>query len=220
MMPIKINPAIGIYGGTFDPVHFGHLRPVLDVCESLQLEHIRFIPSFIPPHRETPQSSVEDRLLMLQSAISSEEKFVLDQREIIRQGPSYMYDTLLSLKQDFPNHCLCLILGLDAFININTWHKWEKLLSLCHLVVTKRPETSYKEIDSWPKQIKNLYKKYHVKQLDEIFSSLNNKIYFMDVTQLPISSSLIRHKLKHKQSIRYLLPDAVYDIITDNQLYS
>ncbi len=212
--------AIGIYGGTFDPIHYGHLRPVLDVCELLQLEHIRFIPSFMPPHREAPQSSVKERLLMLQSAISSEEKFIIDQREIIRQGPSYMYETLLSLKQDFPHHCLCLILGLDAFIKINTWHKWEKLLSLCHLVVTKRPETSYKEIDSWPKEIRILYKKHFVEQIDELFLSSNNNIYFMDVTQLPISSSLIRHKLKHNQSIRYLLPDAVYDIITENQLYS
>jgi nicotinate-nucleotide adenylyltransferase len=218
-MPIKINPAIGIYGGTFDPVHFGHLRPVLDVLESLHLQQIRFIPSYIPPHRDAPQSSVEQRIRMLQSAIASEEKFILDQREIIRQGPSYMYDTLYSLKEDFPNHCLCLILCLDAFIKINTWYKWENLLSLCHLIVTKRPETNYQEIHSWPEEIRNLYKKHKVKHVDELFLSLNNQIYFMNVTQLPISSSLIRDKLKHNQSIRYLLPDTIYDIITKNKLY-
>ncbi|MFK5892473.1 MAG: nicotinate-nucleotide adenylyltransferase [Pseudomonadota bacterium] len=218
-MNTQTQPAIGIYGGTFDPVHFGHLRPALEVCETLGLEQIRFIPSYIPPHRQTPETSIENRLLMLETAISSEKCFVMDQREIKRQGHSYMLDTLKSLKNDFLDQPLCLILGLDAFLEINTWHCWEKLLSYCHFVVTRRPETEYDEISSWPPELQKLYQQHKAEHADELHKQLVGKIFFMHVTQLPISSSLIRQQLKNKLSIRYLLPDAVYDIITEKQLY-
>ena len=211
--------AIGIYGGTFDPVHFGHLRPALEVCEVLDLKQIRFIPSYIPPHRQTPDTSIKNRLLMLETAVASENRFVVDQREIQRQGHSYMIDTLISLKNDFPHHPLCLILGLDAFLEIKTWHRWEKLLSYCHLVVTRRPETQYNEISSWPDELQKFYQQHMVEHPEQLHKQLTGNIFFIEVTQLPISSSLIRHQLKNKLSIRYLLPDEVYAIITEKQLY-
>jgi len=215
-----LYPAIGIYGGTFDPIHYGHLRPSLEVCETLKLKQVRFIPSYIPPHRQTPNSSIKERVHMLESAIASEDKFILDLREVQRKGHSYMIDTLKSLQNDFPEQSLCLIIGLDAFIKINSWHRWDELLSFCHLVVTRRPETQYDSISSWPESIQKLYQKYHTTQQSDLTKQLVGKIYFMEVTQLPISSSLIRTKLKDKQSIRYLLPEEVYGIIKDKQLYT
>ena len=110
-----LQAPIGIYGGTFDPVHYGHLRPNLELCEVLQMDHVRFIPASIPPHRDEPQTSADKRLEMVSLAIEAEEKFVLDDREIRRGGASYMVDTLKSLRQDFPDHPLCLLMGMDAF---------------------------------------------------------------------------------------------------------
>ena len=156
---------------------------------------------------------------MLESAVASEKRFVVDQREIERQGHSYMIDTLISLKNDFPNHPLCLILGLDAFLEIKTWHRWEKILSYCHLVVTRRPETQYNEISSWPEEIQIFYQQHMSEYPDQLHKQLTGHIFFIEVTQLPISSSLIRRQLKNKLSIRYLLPDEVYAIIAEKQLY-
>ncbi len=216
----KLKPAIGIYGGTFDPIHFGHLRPTLEVCQSLNLKQIRFIPSYISPHKGIPSSSVNQRLLMLKKAIAGEKKFILDDREMQREGKSYTIDTLISLKKDFPLHPLCLILGLDAFLHINTWHRWEELLSYSHLVITHRPETSQDQVSSWPKIIQDMYQQNKVDHAEQLFEQERGKIFFINVTQLSISSSQIRHYLKLNQSIRYLLPDDVYDIIQSKQLYN
>ncbi len=216
----QTKQAIGIYGGTFDPVHFGHLRPALEVCETLDLKQIRFIPSCIPPHRDSPDTSVENRLLMLEKAIASEKRFVVDQLEIKRQGNSYTIDTLKSLKNSFPYQPLCLILGLDAFLKINSWYRWKEFMSFCHFVVTKRPDSQFDCIESWPFEIQNLFEKHQVTDHSVLHTLLQGKIYFMHVTQLPISSSLIRHKLKNKLSIRYLLHDKVYDIIAEKKVYS
>ncbi|MFK5986937.1 MAG: nicotinate-nucleotide adenylyltransferase [Pseudomonadota bacterium] len=215
----RLSP-IAIYGGTFDPIHFGHLRPTLEICQYLKLNQVRFIPSYIPPHRQAPNSSVNDRLLMLEQAIHSEPRFVLDNREILRQGHSYTIDTLLSLKKEFPQHPLYLILGLDAFIHINTWHKWEQLLWYCHLIISRRPETHHDQISSWPISIQELYQNNKVDNPQQLSTKLAGYIYFMEVTQLPISSSQIRDYIKNNQSIRYLLPDEVCAIIKSKQLYS
>ena len=114
---------IGIFGGTFDPVHYGHIKPALSVKDALHLEHLRFIPNREPPHRETPWLDVDKRLALLQSALAEYEGVVVDERELSRDGPSYMVDTLLSLKRDFPEQDFCLIIGMDAFMGINRWHR-------------------------------------------------------------------------------------------------
>ena len=130
---------IGILGGTFDPVHFGHLRPALEVMQATGMEQVRFLPNRIPPHRETPWLDVENRLELLKTAIADQPGFELDERELQREGHSYMVDTLESLRSDFPSHPLCLILGMDAFLGIKKWHQWQRIPELCHLVVTTRP---------------------------------------------------------------------------------
>ena len=194
---------IGILGGTFDPVHFGHLRPALEVMQLLALEQVRFLPNSIPPHRETPWLDVDNRLQLLKLAIDDEPGFVLDERELHRAGHSYMVDTLASLRNDFPAQPLCLIVGMDAFLGLKQWHQWQRIPGLCHLVVTTRPgfelEASY--IEALPAE--------QVTTAAELSATAAGGILLQSVTQLDISASRIRQMLVQGQSVRYLLPDRV-----------
>lgn len=210
---------IGIFGGTFDPIHFGHLRPSLELCELLEMEQVRFIPSFIPPHRDIPTTAVQLRLEMVRQAIQSEPRFVLDDREISRGGASYMLDTLASLRLDFPHHPLCLLVGMDAFLQLHHWYQWQKLLDYAHIVVSQRPESTFFEPSGWPEQVQQLYQQHEAAGRDDIRGFLQGKIRFETVTQLSISASDIRSRLKNNQSVRYLVPDVVLNLIEYHHLY-
>jgi nicotinate-nucleotide adenylyltransferase len=196
---------IGILGGTFDPVHFGHLRPALEVMQAIGLEQVRFLPNRIPPHRETPWLNAENRLELLKTAISDQPGFELDQRELQREGHSYMVDTLESLRTDYPSHPICLILGMDAFLGIKQWHQWLRIPQLCHLVVTTRPgfEMSGDFIQQLPATL--------ITKASGLFEVAAGRILLQSVTQLDISASHIRAMLAKGQSVRYLLPDEVND---------
>ena len=194
---------IGVLGGTFDPVHYGHLRPALEVMQGVGLEQMRFVPNRLPPHRETPWLDVEMRLELLKTAIDDQPGFVLDERELHREGRSYMVDTLESLRDDFPSNPLCLILGLDAFLGIEQWHQWQRIPELCHLVVTTRPgfEMDDAFISRLPATI--------VSTAPDLSEEAAGGILLQSVTQLDISASRIRAMLANGQSVRYLLPDEV-----------
>lgn len=194
---------IGILGGTFDPVHYGHLRPALEVMQAIGLQQVRFLPNRIPPHRETPWLNAENRLELLKTAISDQPGFELDQRELKREGHSYMVDTLESLRNDFPSHPICLILGMDAFLGLKQWHQWQRIPELCHLVVTTRPgfEISGDFIQQLPATL--------VTETSGLFEVAAGRILLQSVTQLDISASHIRAMLAKGQSVRYLLPDEV-----------
>ena len=194
---------IGVLGGTFDPVHFGHLRPALEVMQAIGLEQVRFLPNRIPPHRETPWLNADNRLELLKTAIGDQPGFELDQRELQREGHSYMVDTLESLRNDFPSHPVCLILGMDAFLGLKQWHQWQRIPELCHLVVTTRPgfEVSGDFIRQLPATL--------VTETSGLFELAAGRILLQSVTQLDISASHIRAMLAKGQSVRYLLPDEV-----------
>ena len=196
---------IGVLGGTFDPVHFGHLRPALEVMQAVGLQQVRFLPNRIPPHRETPWLGVENRLELLRTAIDDQPGFVLDQRELQREGHSYMVDTLESLRADFPAQSICLIVGMDAFLGLKQWHQWQRIPRLCHLVVTTRPgfpsQPDY--IDELPAEL--------VTDIAELSAIGSGRILIQSVTQLDISASAIRRMLVKGCSVRYLLPDSVND---------
>ena len=194
---------IGVLGGTFDPVHFGHLRPALEVMQAVGLEQVRFLPNRIPPHRETPWLNADNRLELLKTAIGDQPGFELDQRELQREGHSYMVDTLESLRNDFPSHPVCLILGMDAFLGLKQWHQWQRIPELCHLVVTTRPgfEVSGDFIRQLPATL--------VTETSGLFELAAGRILLQSVTQLDISASHIRAMLAKGQSVRYLLPDEV-----------
>jgi nicotinate-nucleotide adenylyltransferase len=130
---------IGIFGGTFDPIHFGHLRTAFELLQALRLHEMRFMPAGNPPHREVTVASAPVRLAMVQAATQGQPGFVVDDREIRREGLSYSVDTMRTLRADFPDHSLCLIVGMDAFLGLPKWHQWRELLDLAHLVVAHRP---------------------------------------------------------------------------------
>lgn len=195
---------IGIMGGTFDPIHYGHLRPALDVMQQVALDQVRFIPNRVPPHRESPLLSDQQRSELVKLAIADTPGFVMDERELRRDGPSYMVDTLACLKQEFPDAHLCLIMGMDAFNGFQQWHRWEAILELCHLIVTTRPGADMlDEVSKSPLA-------GAVRQDPQCLQSTPaGQILLQCVTQLDISATQIRECLQSGRSIQFLLPEAL-----------
>jgi len=208
-----VKEAIGILGGTFDPIHFGHLRSALDVLQQLDLQHIRLIPSARPPHRQQPLASPEQRLMMLHLAVKNNQQLVVDDRELARQGASYTVDTLLSLRQQFVDNPLYLLLGTDAFLHIQTWHRWTELLALAHIVVMQRPG----EPLVMSEQLARWYQQHMGDNNDH--SQVAGKIWPVVVTQLDISATAIREMVSQGKSPQFLLPDAVIQLIEQTDGY-
>ena len=205
--------SIGILGGTFDPIHFGHLRPALDVIEQLGLARIHLIPSARPPHRDQPQATPKQRLTMLQLAVKNNPQFVVDDRELHREGNSYTIDTLLSLRQDYPENPLYLMLGTDAFAHFQTWHRWDEILDLAHIVVMQRADEPLKMSDKL-----NEWCQKHL-ATDDNAEQVAGKIWPVHVSQLAISATDIRDKIEQGLNPQFLLPDAVIQLIGMLSLY-
>lgn len=199
-----MHSLIGILGGTFDPVHYGHLRPALEVMQQAQLQQLRFVPNRFPPHRETPLLSDQQRAELVALAIADTPGFVLDRRELQRPGPSYMVDTLSSLKAEFAKDALCLVMGMDAFHGLLQWHQWQRLFELCHLIVTTRPGSVLPAFSREADMARRISDDAGCLQ-----QGTQGQILLQSVTQLDISASLIRQQLSQQQSIRFLLPEVV-----------
>ena len=203
---------IGIFGGTFDPVHYGHLRSALEVKEIFGLDEVRLILSAQPPHRNSPHASIGMRLEMLQLAVKKQPGFIVDTREIARAGASYMVMTLESLRQDFPGQPLILFIGSDAFNQLTGWYQWQRLFDFSHIVVLTRPGFSIKQLDDF----------FAVRQTgdkQELSQNLAGKLYFQAITQLDISATAIRNLIADQRKPAFLLPDAVLAYINLHQLY-
>jgi len=207
---------IGIFGGTFDPIHFGHLRVALDVMEQLQLEQMRFIPLNRAVHREQPDTTGLQRLEMLRAAIADQPGFMADDREILRDSPSYSLDTLQSLRRELGWQApLCLVLGADAYAAFLQWHKPLEIIQLAHLVVMQRPG----HMPPDDAQLQAFSLQHHAEQKNQLRESAAGRIMFLPVTQLEISASDIRQRLRQGASARYLLPDPVLKIVARDHLY-
>jgi nicotinate-nucleotide adenylyltransferase len=208
------NPAIGLLGGTFDPVHFGHLRSALDVADALSLDQVRLIPCSVPPHRQQPIASAAERRLLLELGIKNHPLLTVDDRELHRDGPSYTMDTLLDVRADFPDNPLFLIVGTDAFSNLTTWSRWEQLLDVAHIVVMTRPDS----VIVCSEVLQNWFETHQAKSEDR--SNKAGSIWTVDVTQMAISATQIRAALQQGKDVRYWLPDAVITLIEQLGLYS
>jgi len=209
---------IGIFGGTFDPVHFGHLRAALEVREALDLDEVRFVPCGIPPHRVSPHASTRQRLTMLRAAIGDEPAFRLDDREVRRAGPSYMVDTLGSLREDLGRAPLCLILGMDAFLGLPSWHRWQALSNLAHIAVMHRPGWQWRS-EQVPPDLAAQVAQRRVDSPRALGQAPAGAIAFVPVTALDISATRIRSALAQGRSARYLLPEAVWEVIQRQHIY-
>ena len=214
---------IGIFGGTFNPIHHGHLRSALEMVELLGLYKLHIVPCGIPPHRETPQVGAQQRLAMLQAAVAGEPVFVVDDREIKRGGPSYSLDTVKSVREEYaandPRQAIVLIIGADAFRGFDTWHEWRSIMDYVHIVVMQRPDLANKSGAHLSPQLQSFADERQVESVKPLWETSHGKLYFHTVTQLDISSSQIRERIAEGKSARYLMPDAVWRMIRENQYY-
>ena len=219
---------IGILGGTFNPIHFGHLRPALELVESLRLEHLHLIPCGMPPHREAPHVGAQQRLAMVEAAAAGEPAFVVDDRELRRDGLSYSLDTVQSLREEFPQQSIALIIGADAFRGFDTWYEWRAILDVAHVVVMQRPEL-LANLAQAPSPVKTDHPLSNVLQefvsarlvdsVEALHAADHGCILNQNVTQLDISSTQIRHLIASGRSARYLMPDSVWQHIHEQGYY-
>ncbi|WP_313328117.1 nicotinate-nucleotide adenylyltransferase [Stutzerimonas balearica] len=206
---------IGILGGTFDPVHIGHLRGALEVAEMFDLDELRLIPNARPPHRETPSCSAEDRLAMVRLAVADLPPLAVDARELERDRPSYTLDTLISLRAELAaEDQLLLIVGWDAFCGLPTWHRWEELLDYCHILVLQRPDAGSEA----PQVLQDLVAARSVPD-PQALAGAAGQIAFVWQTPLEVSATQIRQLLASGKSVRFLVPDAVLAYINAHGLY-
>ena len=222
--PIPHSPSpqpIGLLGGTFDPIHLGHLRLAEELGEALGLAEVRLLPSGTPPHRPPPQASAAHRLAMVRLAIAGNSRFGLDEHEIHKTAPCYMVDTLTELRAEFGSERpLTLFLGADAFLGLTTWHNWQRLFHLAHLAVAHRPGF---DPDGWqaamPDALARALAQRRTDTADGLHSSPAGRIYLHEITQLDIAARRLRGLIQSGRSVRYLVPDAVLDYIERHRLY-
>jgi nicotinate-nucleotide adenylyltransferase len=207
--------ALGIFGGTFDPIHFGHLRTAFELLQALQLTEIRFLPAGEPPHRAMPLCDARQRVAMIRAATADQPGFAVDDRETRRTGPSYTVTTLRELRREFPGRPVCLIVGMDAFLGLPQWHEWQEILPLAHLVVAHRP--GWMAPGSGP--LGELLAVHGTDSIADLHGTEAGRIHVRAVTQLEISSTDLRDLIVSGRDPRYLLPDAVREIIRDTGCY-
>ena len=206
---------IGILGGTFDPIHYGHLRPAAQVLLALDLAEIRFIPTARPPHRKPPVANYGHRLRMVELALASHDRLRVDDRESHIAGPSYTVHTLESLRAELGEQSLCLLIGSDAFRAIESWYQWRRLLQLANIVVMERPGSplsSLTRLLPWARE-------HACRNQEKLARNPNGMLWLQHVEPQDISASRIRTMIENGQSIAGLLPDVVWDYIRRNRLY-
>ncbi|MEL7023143.1 MAG: nicotinate-nucleotide adenylyltransferase [Pseudomonadota bacterium] len=212
----RLRQPIGIFGGTFDPIHFGHLRSAFELLHALRLQEVRFMPCGNPPHRAAPVADATLRVELVRAAIEGQPGFVLDDREVQREGLSYTVDSLASLREEFPSTPLCLVLGMDSFLSLPKWYRWREILRLAHVVVAHRP--------GWRAPgrgaLGTLIVDRGTELVDDLHGAPAGAIFVHEVTQLEISSSNIRHLISKGVDPRFLLPERVRARVNEAGCYS
>ncbi len=209
-----MNP-IGVFGGTFDPIHYGHLRTAYELLRKLRLPEVRFLPCGTPPHREEPVADAQQRLAMVQMATAGQPGFIVDDRELHRAGPSYSVDTLVDLRAEYPSRSLCLIVGMDAFLGLPKWYQWRQVLELSHIVVAHRP--GWRAPDLGP--LGELLMDRGTGTGEDLHEARAGSIFIHAVTQLEISSTGLRTLIAEGGDPRFLMPDGVRDVIEKSGCY-
>ncbi len=209
--------AIGILGGTFDPIHLGHLRLAQEIAEALALREVRFIPGGTPPHRATPQTAAVHRVAMVKLAVAGNPLFVLDERETKRSGKSYTFDTLAELRAELGPACpLVLMMGADAFLGLETWHRWQGIFSLSHIVVAHRPGST---LGGMTAALAREFTQRRGSDPLAVHGAPSGLIVEVPITALDISATQVRGLVRTRRSARYLLPPEVLAYIDNNHLF-
>jgi len=207
---------VGIFGGTFDPVHYGHLRSALELVERLELQQLLLMPCAVPPHRDVPTCDATHRAAMVELAVAGEPRLSCDKRELERRGTSYTIDSLLELRRELGAECsLCLVMGCDAVLEITGWHRWQELLDWAHVVVIARP--------GWQLPVEgvvaNWLQAHRLTGPGQLGAQPCGGVLIEELRPLAISSTEIRSLLAAGRSARFLLPQAVLDYIQSHSLY-
>ncbi len=210
-----LTQPIALFGGTFDPIHKGHIQTALEIQRAYQLAEVRFIPCWQPVHRPLPFATPEQRLAMLACAIQNMPTFTIEECEIQRHGPSYTIETLELLRQKLPQTPLCFILGLDAWRGFAEWHRYEDILRLAHLIIAMRPSYSLPQSG----KTKELLQQYQTQDVSALHVSLGGSIVVHALSERDISATAIRKQIAEGKNPGDLLPNGVYDYIVKQQLY-
>jgi len=209
------NEPLALLGGTFDPVHYGHLRCAEQARRQLALDCLYLLPAGQPPHRGEPQASVTQRLEMLALARAEFPRLLIDDRETRRAGPSYMVDTLQELRTMHPRRPLLLLIGQDAANQLHSWHRWRRLFDLAHIVILTRPEA---HIEYEP----DLAEQFRLRAVDDaraLSASPSGGILQLDVDPVDVSATAIKRHIRAGRTPRGMLPEPVLAYITENRLY-
>lgn len=216
MTDTPVADGLAVFGGTFNPVHLGHLRSAIELLEHLPVSELRFMPSSLPPHREPPGISARQRAAMIELAIAGEPRFSCDMRELERAGLSYTIDSLASLREEVGDQrSLILVMGCDALLGLDSWHRWQELLERCHIAAIARPGWD------WPTEGElAAYLASRRVTAPELAGSPAGGVHIASLRPLEISATEIRRLLQSGLSARYLIPDTVHTYIHQHRLYT
>lgn len=203
---------ICLFGGTFDPVHYGHLKPLNELQQYLAADAVHVLPASVPPHRPAPLASSEQRQTMLQLALREYPGFILDSRELERSGPSWTVFTLQSFRQQYPDASLCLVMGSDAFDGLSSWYHWQQIPQLANIIVIERAGMKTAKRPDWATE-------HLVRDVDSLRESKSSSILFVSLKGYDISATEIRQRIAHKLDVTGMLPDKVIDYIRQNGIY-
>jgi nicotinate-nucleotide adenylyltransferase len=209
---------LALFGGTFDPIHYGHLKPVEQLAKEASLDRVVLLPNNVPPHRPQPEASAQQRLQMVQLAVQGNPLFSVDARELEVDTPSYTIVTLETLRKEYgAERPLAFIIGQDSLLTLHKWHRWENLLDVCHLLVMARP--GYAEHLDTP-ELQDWYDQHHVDDAAKLKQQPHGFIYQAKTPLLDISATEIRHRRHEGKSFEDLVPKAVERYIESNSLYT
>lgn len=213
--PQQVRRKEAILGGTFDPIHNGHLRLALELKQTLQLDRMSLMPCHRPVHRDNPGAPAEMRAEMVRLAIADCPQLILDERELQRDRPSYTFDTLYDIRAEVgPDVSLSWVVGMDAFVQLSSWYRWQELLELAHLIVIGRPGYCLPEQGAEAE-----FLQAHQAPLATLNTAPHGAIVLPALSMLDISATAIRQQLAQGLSPRYLLPDNICDYLVDNRWY-
>jgi len=220
LLIIDVEHMIGIFGGTFNPVHWGHIRTAIEIKNTLSLEKMLLIPCRIPPHRDEPSVSAQLRLAMLEAAITNYSELEVDERELNRPGPSYTVDTLASIRQEHTSVPLGLCMGVDAFIKLDSWHEWIRLFEFAHIIIVHRPGWHLEQLgDKISSTLRKVIEHRITTSNELLHKSANGLVLPLKVTNIDISSSDIRRRISLGKSVEEMLPRETFKIIQREKLY-
>lgn len=215
-------PLVGVYGGTFDPVHYGHLRVAEELVDNIDFERFFFVPAGNPRLRDALIAPKYHRLKMVELSIKNNARFSLDNREINRSGVSTTVQSLREYQTEYDGRlALCFIMGVDSFLKLHHWYQWHELFNLCHLIVVERPGSQrMTEVHCFPQEIQDACRQRWVACASDLTEKSSGMIYVAQTTLLDISATRIRTLMAAGKSIRYLLPEVVAAYIKTQHLYS